>query len=79
MGGCLKNCSWPFILGPIRDKKQKAWRIREDKALAEIQAEEEAEKAKRENKMNWNNLLLLFILICLFARPIWWVLCCIIK
>ncbi|UNF62693.1 adhesin [Spiroplasma poulsonii] len=37
----------PFILGPIRDKKQKAWRIREDKALAEIQAEEEAEKAKR--------------------------------
>ncbi|UNF61726.1 hypothetical protein [Spiroplasma poulsonii] len=36
-----------FILGPIRDKKQKAWRIREDKALAEIQAEEEAEKAKR--------------------------------
>ncbi|UNF62727.1 adhesin [Spiroplasma poulsonii] len=37
----------PFILNPIRDKKQKAWRIREDKALAEIQAEEEAEKAKR--------------------------------
>ncbi|MBW3059321.1 hypothetical protein D6D54_07470 [Spiroplasma poulsonii] len=37
----------PFILGPIRNKKQKAWRIREDKALAEIQAEEEAEKAKR--------------------------------
>ncbi|MBW1241327.1 MAG: adhesin (plasmid) [Spiroplasma poulsonii] len=36
-----------FILGPIRDKKQKAWRIREDKALAEIEAEEEAEKAKR--------------------------------
>ncbi|WP_400248943.1 hypothetical protein [Spiroplasma sp. ald] len=37
----------PFILGPIRKKKEKAWRIREDKALAEIQAEEEAEKAKR--------------------------------
>ncbi|KAF0850293.1 MAG: adhesin [Spiroplasma poulsonii] len=36
-----------FILGPIRDKKQKAWRIREDKSLAEIQAEEEAEKEKR--------------------------------
>lgn len=39
-----------FILGPIRDKKQKAWRIREDKALAEIEAEEEAEKAKRGEK-----------------------------
>ncbi|RUO85948.1 adhesin [Spiroplasma endosymbiont of Megaselia nigra] len=36
-----------FILGPIRDKKQKAWRIREDKALVEMQAEEETEKAKR--------------------------------
>ncbi|WP_424527571.1 hypothetical protein [Spiroplasma endosymbiont of Glossina fuscipes fuscipes] len=39
-----------FILKPIREKKQKAWRIREDKALAEIQAEEEAEKAKRGEK-----------------------------
>ncbi|GAA6238838.1 MAG: hypothetical protein SPLM_09540 [Spiroplasma phoeniceum] len=37
----------PFILKPIREKKQKAWRIREDKALAEIQAEEETEKEKR--------------------------------
>lgn len=37
----------PFILKSIREKKEKAWRIREDKALAEIQAEEEAEKEKR--------------------------------
>jgi hypothetical protein len=36
----------PFILGPIREKKQKARRIREDKMIAEIQAEE-AEKEKR--------------------------------